>query len=305
MITARSFGILAIALLPTLLPATAADPETPVKVIRGVTYSTVGNEKLKLDIAVPAGEGPFPCVVMLHGGAWQGGSRTDFSLGDKDKDGNRLPSWIETAAAKGYVAAAVSYRLAPKHKFPAMIEDARGAVRWLRANAKEYKIDPDKFAAAGFSAGAHLSLLCGMCDKSAGFDVGEHLDQSGRVQCVINFFGPTDLSLYATSPGIVDGYIVPVFGKEAKTDASILKKASPITYVGKDSPPTLILHGTIDVIVPIKHSENLLKALTDVGVATEMLTVPFAGHGSWSDREMSKAAAASFKFLDKHLKGAK
>ncbi|MFO0823237.1 MAG: hypothetical protein U0792_08965 [Gemmataceae bacterium] len=96
-------------------------------------------------------------------------------------------------------------------------------------------MDSDKFAAVGFSAGAHLSLLCGMCDKSAGFDVGENLDVSGKVQCVIDFFGPTDLSLYAPSPGIEDNYIVPVFGKEVKTDPTIYKKASPLTYVCKDA----------------------------------------------------------------------
>jgi len=283
----------------------AADPEPGIKVTRSVVYTTVGKEKLYLDIAVPAGEGPFPCLVMLHGGAWQLGSRGEFSAGGKEKDGKRLPSWIEVAAEKGYVAAAISYRLAPKHKFPAMIEDARGAVRFLRTNAKDYKIDPDKFGAVGFSAGAHLALLCGMCDKSAGFDVGECLDASGKVQCVVDYFGPTDLSLYAPSPGIVDGYIIPVFGKEVKSDPTIYKKASPISYVTKEAPPTLILHGTFDLIVPIKHSESLHKSLIDSGVATEIMTIPFGGHGNWSDREMSKAAAASFKFLDAHLKGKK
>lgn len=287
------------------VPAFAADPEPAIKVTKGVNYATTSGEKLLLDIAVPPGEGPFPCLVMLHGGAWQLGSRNEFSGNPKDKDGKRSPSWIEIAAEKGYVAAAVSYRLAPKHKFPAMIEDSRSAVRFLRANAKDYKIDPEKFAAVGFSAGAHLSLLCGMCDKSAGFDVGDNLDVSGKVQCVIDFFGPTDLSLYAPSPGIEDNYIVPVFGKEVKTDATIYKKASPLTYVCKESPPTLILHGNIDFIVPIKHSEALCKSLTDAGVPVEMMTVPFAGHGGWNDREMTKASTAAFKFLDKHLKGKK
>ena len=156
-----------------------------------------------------------------------------------------------------------------------------------------------------FSAGGHLSLLCGMCDKSAGFDVGECLDVSGKVQCVIDFFGPTDLSLYSTSSGIEDNYIVPVFGKEVKTDATVYKKISPINYVHKTNPPTLILHGNIDLIVPIKHSETLLKSLTEAGVAAEMLTFSLAGHGGWSEREMAKASAASFKFLDTHLKGKK
>ncbi len=300
----RLAGVLALCFAPVLLPA-ADEPAPSIKIERGVTYAKAGDEKLLLDIAIPQGDGPFPCVVMFHGGAWQLGSRREFTVGGKDKNGKPTPSWLEMVAEKGYVAAAVSYRLAPKDKFPAMIEDARSAVRFLRANAKKYKIEPDKFAAMGFSAGGHLSLLCGMCDKSVGFDVGDNLDMSGKVQCVIDFFGPTDLAMYAKSEGIEDGYLVPVFGKEVKTDPNVYKKASPITYVSKDAPPILILHGTFDLIVPIKHSEVLLKALNDAGATAEMVTVPFAGHGGWSEKEMVKPTAAMFKFLDTHLKGKK
>jgi acetyl esterase/lipase len=285
--------------------APAAEPETSVRIEKGITYATVDKEKLLLDIAIPPGDGPFPCIVMLHGGAWQGGSRKDFSVGYKDKNGKVSPSWIETVAGKGYVAAAVSYRLAPKFKFPAMIEDARSAVRFLRANAKAYKIEPKDFGAVGFSAGGHLALLLGLCDKSAGFDVGENLDQSGQVQCIIDFFGPTDLSLYAASAGLEDGYMVPFLGKECKTDPNVYKKASPITYVSKNAPPILILHGTLDFIVPIKHSETLLKALKDAGTTAEMITVPLAGHGGWDKGEMEKATTAAFKFLEANLKGKK
>lgn len=308
--TARLAAVLALGLAPALLPASPppapdAKPEAAVKVERGICYATAGGEKLCLDVATPNGEGPFPCVVMIHGGAWQGGGRGDFSVGRRDAGGKQLPSWTEVAAAKGYVAASISYRLAPKHKFPAMIEDSRAAVRFLRANARAYNIDPDRFAALGFSAGGHLALLVGMADKDAGFDVGEHLDVSGKVQCVVDFFGPTDLSLYAATPGIEDSFIVPVFGKGVKTDATVYKKASPIAYVAKDAPPTLILHGSLDLIVPIKHSEVLQKGLADAGATVEMLTVPFAGHGGWSAREMEKPLAATYKFLDTHLKGKK
>ena len=115
---------------------------------------------------------------------------------------------------------------------------------------------------------------------------------------MIDFFGPTDLALYAKSEGIEDGYLVPVFGKACKTDPTVFKKASPMTYVRKDAPPILILHGTLDLIVPIKHSEMLYKALTDVGATVEMHTVSFAGHGGWNDRDMQKAQDAVFHFLD-------
>src|SRR4029079_10712501 len=123
---ARFAPVLALALLPAPLCAT----EPAVKVEYDVTYGTAGGEKLQLDSAIPLGDGPFPCVVMLHGGAWQLGSRGEFTAGLRDAGGKLGPSWIEQAALKGYVAATVSYRLAPKHKFPAMIEDARSAVRF-------------------------------------------------------------------------------------------------------------------------------------------------------------------------------
>ncbi|MBA4064685.1 MAG: alpha/beta hydrolase [Isosphaera sp.] len=299
----RPAGVLALCLAPAVLPA--ADPAPAVAVERNVTYATVGGDKLQLDIAVPPGDGPFPCVVMLHGGAWTLGGRGEFTAGRRGKDGKAGPSWIELAAEKGYVAAAVSYRLAPKHKFPAMAEDARAAVRFLRANAKAYKIDPDRFAAAGFSAGGHLALLLGLAGKDAGFDVGDHLKESGQVQCVVDFFGPTDLALYAGTPGIEDAYLVPVFGKAAKTDPEVYKKASPLAYVSKAAPPVLLLHGTFDLIVPVKHSEVLHKALTDAGATAELVTVPLAGHGGWGDKDMAKATEAVFKFLDTHLKGKK
>lgn len=286
----------------TLAPAAES---AAVTVEKGIRYATAGGEKLLLDIAIPPGKGPFPCIVCFHGGAWSTGSRKDMSGNFKDKNGKLSPSWIEVIAAKGYVTASVSYRLAPKYKFPAMIDDARSAVRFLRASAKTYKIDPDKFAALGFSAGGHLALLLGLCDKSAGFDVGDNLSVSGKVQCVIDFFGPTDLALYAKSEGIEDGYLVPVFGKACKTDPTVFQKASPMTYVRKDAPPILLLHGTLDLIVPIKHSEALYKALTDVGATAEMHTVSLAGHGGWNDRDMRKAQEVVFHFLDEHLKGQK
>jgi acetyl esterase/lipase len=298
---ARLAPVLALALPPA--PLAAAEP--PVKVEYDVTYSNAGGEKLKLDVAVPPGDGPFPCVVMLHGGAWQLGGRGEFTAGLRGADGKRGPSWIELAAQKGYVAATVSYRLAPRHKFPAMIEDARSAVRFLRADAKKYKIDPGRFAAMGTSAGAHLSLLCGLCEKCDGFDVGDNLDVSGKVQCVIDFFGPTDLKLYAASEGLEEGYIIPVFGEKVRTDAEVYKKISPISYVRKDSPPVLMVHGTFDLVVPVKHSELMLKAMKDAGATAELVTVPFGGHGGWTPKEMARPTAAVFRFLDTHLKGKK
>jgi acetyl esterase/lipase len=284
-------------------PADAPKAAAPlaVTVERNVLYDTIDGQKLYLDVARPKDGGPHPCVVVFHGGAWRGGSRRDISVGDKDKDGKVGPSILEDVAARGYVAVAPSYRLAPKFLFPAQIQDARAAVRFLRANAKAYGIDPDRVAAAGFSAGGHLALLLGLAEKVEGWDVGGNTDQSSRVQCVVDFFGPTDLSLYATSEAVQDAYMVPVFGKAAKTDPEVYKKASPVTYASKAAPPVLMVHGTFDLIVPVIHSENLLKKLKDAGTTAELITVGGEGHG-WGGKTLARTIGDALKFLDANLK---
>lgn len=310
-------AVLGLAAFTSTIAAPSATPEAPkakapeaipeplaVKVERNVHYDTLDDQKLLLDVAMPKDGGPHPCVVLFHGGAWRGGSRKDLSVGDKDRNGKITPSLIEEVAARGYVAVAPSYRLAPKFQFPAQIQDARSAVRYLRANAKNYGIDRDRIAAAGFSAGGHLALLLGLAEKVDGWDAGANLDQSSRVQCVVDFFGPADLSLYAVSPAVEDAYMVPVFGKACKTDAEIYKKASPVTYVSKTAPPVLIFHGTFDFIVPIIHSETLQKKLKDAGATAELITVNGEGHG-WNGKTLARTTNDALKFLDANLKKGK
>src|SRR5262245_50465242 len=167
LLLAVALGLTALTTAPAAAPAPAEPAPDPlaVKVERNVLYDTIDKQDLLLDIAMPKDGGPHPCVVIFHGGAWQGGSRRDISVGGKDKNGKLIPSILEDVAARGYVAVAPSYRLAPKYQFPAQIQDARAAIRFLRANAKAYNIDPDRIAAAGFSAGGHLALLLGLADK--------------------------------------------------------------------------------------------------------------------------------------------
>lgn len=305
-------GLLAAALATTVaLPAPMApSPQEPtrsatedraVTITRDIHYATHGQEKLELDLARPTTGGPFPCVVLLHGGAWKTGHRRDLSTGGRDGSGHSTPSVMEQFAQRGYVAASVSYRLAPKHRFPAQIQDARAAVRYLRAQAQKWNIDPEKFAAVGFSAGGHLALLLGLADRVEGWDEGENLKESPRVQCVVDFFGPTDLSLYANSPGLEESYMVPVFGPDCKKDAKIYQKASPLSYVTKDAPPVLIFHGTFDLIVPIVHSENLLKKLRDAGASAQLIPIRGAGHG-WNGKTLTRTIDDALKFLDTHLK---
>src|SRR4051812_34937100 len=177
------------------LLATFAVPAAPLVITRDVAYAAPAGEPLKLDFVAPAGPGPHPCVVLLHGGAWKTGSRKDLSTVRMDV-GTPGKSLAEVLAAKGFATASVGYRLAPKHKFPAQIEDAKTAVRFLRANAAKFHIDPDRIGAMGFSAGGHIAALLGTADKSAGFEGDLYPEQSSRVSCVVDFFGPTDLMLY-------------------------------------------------------------------------------------------------------------
>jgi acetyl esterase/lipase len=306
---------LAVLLFLPLAAASAAPPDSPaaarerlsVRVEKGIPFATVGGEALRLDLARPTTGGPYPGLLLLHGGAWRVGSRADLSTPGTDAAGRPTPSLIEAIAAHGYVVASASYRFAPKYPFPAQLEDARAALRFLRANAKTYHLDPAKVAAGGFSAGGHLALLLGLADPAAGNDAAEPADPAGRVQCVVSFFGPTDQHLYAATPGHEDAYMVPLLGKACKTDPTVYERASPITYVSKDDPPVLMVHGTADVVVPIIHSERLLKKLHDAGVTAELVTVPGAGHplAAPGPAWVSRATPATVRFLDEHLKGKK
>lgn len=273
-------------------PAFGQAEPLPVQRDRDVTYATIDGQVLQLDVTRPKAGGPHPGVVCLHGGAWRAGSRKDVA------------PFADALAARGYVVAAVSYRLAPKFKFPAQLVDARTAVRFLRANAKTYDLDPAHLAASGFSAGGHLSLMLGLAGPNPDLDGTLYPDQSGNVQCVVDYFGPTDLSLYAATEGLEDAYMVPLLGKEAKTDPSLYKRASPIDHVAKGAPPVLMFHGTFDLLVPITHSERLLKKLQDAGATAELVTLPGEGHG-FSPAAMKRTVEQAVTFLDTHLKGKK
>jgi len=286
--------------------AAAADPvKAKPKEHRGVIYSTVEKEQLRLELVVPDTPGPHPVVVCFHGGAWTGGHRNNlcevnvFAPGGKDK------CILHVLAENGFAAASVGYRLAPKHQFPAQIIDAKTAVRFLRANAKKYDLDADRFAALGFSAGGHLASLLGTTDSKAGFDGKEHADADGSVTCVVNFYGPCDLAAYGNTRFVEEAFMVPVLGKSCRTDANVYKKASPIEYVSKASAPTLFIHGTHDIVVPFKQSETMCDKLKGCGVTAELLTLKEKSHG-WDGDTADESAAAAVKFLKAQLKkGAK
>lgn len=255
---------------------------------------------LTLDIARPAGEGPYPAIVFIHGGGWRQGSRRSY----REK--------IEEAAKRGYVAATISYRLlswegdekAPTKingNFPAQVNDCKSAIRWLRANAKKYHVNPDKIGVTGGSAGGHLSLMVGLTDAKDLEGKFENLDQSSKAQAVVNVFGPTEMvSSYEKS---IAPYIFALFmGGPPERAADNYKAASPITYVTADDPPVLTIHGTNDALVPFDQATQLDEAMKKAGVSHTLLKLEGAGHGFFGDHA-KQADEAMWEFFDKHLKG--
>lgn len=215
-----------------------------------VTYGNVSGVALKMDIYYPeAADEAVPAIISVHGGAWIYG----------DKSGGTEVTVIPELVARGYLVAAVNYRLSPEHEFPAHIEDVKCAVRHLRANAAEYGIDSSRIGAFGHSAGGHLVALLGTSDPSSGLEGScGYSDQSSRVQAVADLSGPADLAILLSDVDFVL-YIEQIFDTKAEEvfgtrdpNSEIISKASPITHVTNDDPPFLIVHGDEDVLVPPK-----------------------------------------------------
>lgn len=240
-------------------------PPPGVKVYKDLAYVPGGHERQKLDLYVPAdGEGPFPLIVWIHGGAWQHGS----------KEGCVPTPW----AQKGYVVASINYRLSQDAKFPAQIEDCKAAVRWLRAHAKEYKIDREHVIAWGDSAGGHLAALLGTAGDAAEWEPGPPAESS-RVQAVIDWYGRADLSRVCTDPAMAEHAVARLLGGSGEKVSDIAAKASPITHVSKDDPPFLIMHGDVDATVPVQQSEALAEALKQAEVPVILVVLTGVGHG--------------------------
>jgi acetyl esterase/lipase len=285
-VSVAAVAVLIVARLP------AQEQRVEVHVEPDLVYGKAGDMDLKLDLAMPQdGEGPFPALVCIHGSEWwQTGSRKD------------LARTISELAAHGYVAVSVEYRLAPAAKFPAAIEDCKAAVRWLRANATRYRINPDRIGAIGFSAGAHLACLLGTTDASAGLEgAGGNPEQSSRVQAVVSFFGPTDFTKKTWSKEAEEALLVPFFGAPFDGKPELYRQASPITHASADDPPFLFFHGSADPCVALRHSKALAARLQAVGVPAAVIELQGEGHG-WKGPRLLQSIEQMQAFLDGQLK---
>lgn len=271
--------------------AAPALPGAGPKSLRDLPYVTNGHERQKLDLFLPAGAGePRPLVVWIHGGGWEGGNKDNCpALG---------------LLARGFAVASLNYRLSQHAPFPAQIEDCKAAVRWLRAHAAEYGIDPERIGTWGASAGGHLVALLGTTGHVRDFDRGENLDQSSRVQCVLDWFGPTDFLHWGEGSlvSVVDpkSPIVKLFGGPIRGREPLARSASPVTFVQKDAAPFLIMHGDKDALVPLQQSQELQGALQGAGVESNLEVLAGAGHGGGAFLSPDKTKLMT-GFFERHL----
>jgi acetyl esterase/lipase len=235
------------------------DPQGEIPVPGGVTeklgveYGRVGDRPLLLDLYAPAAAtDPVPGLIFIHGGGWEMGNRSDYKY------------YTVRFANHGYVAATISYRFSQEALFPAAVEDAKCAVRWMRSNAADLGVDPDRIAVIGGSAGGHLALMVGYAPDVPELEgTGGHEGVSSAVRVVVDLYGPPDL----TVPGDRDFYVVPKFlGGTYEEMPERYTLASPLHYLDPSDPPTLIMHGTIDQILSVTHSDALAEKLQALGM---------------------------------------
>jgi len=281
------------ALFAILLAAWSGAPEEIV-FEPGIEYAKPGGEALALDLARPKSpSGKCPAVLCIHGGGFRAGKREGW-------DGR-----IKMLAEHGYVAATATYRLAPKFPYPAAVQDVKAAVRWLRANAATYSIDPDRIGVTGDSAGGHLAQFLGVTGGVAEFEGdGGNPGVSSRVSCVVNWYGPSDFTKsYGKSVDAAEVLPLWLGGDDTKEHKKHIQ-ASPLYWVTPGAAPTLLLHGTKDPYVAFEQAEWIRDRLKAAEVEVDLVAFEGAGHGfKGSDQE--KALKAMLDFFDRHLKAAK
>ena len=234
-----------------------------------IEYGQAGGTSLRLDACVPDGPGPFPAVILVHGGAWNAG----------DKSGGPSKGYMapmqDPLTRGGFAWFSINYRLAPKYRYPADVGDVEAAIRWVKTHATEYRVDPRRIALSGESAGAHLIAMAVVRATDA-----------TRVAAAVPFYGPFNL-LGRAQPGqplasdMVDLFGLKVMDAQAER---VLHDASPLYFVKPGLPPFLLVHGTADSKVPFRQSTDLQAALRQAGVPCDLLPIEGGDHGmlSWA-----------------------
>ena len=269
----------------------AAPPTVPDDVLfeRDVEFSNVDGQHLKLNVARPkTNAAAKPAILCIHGGGFRAGTREGYD------------SLCLKLAQQGYVAATVTYRLSPAYRFPAAVQDCKAAVRWLRANATRYSIDPKRIGTMGASAGGHLALFLGVSAGIPEFEGEGNRDQSSSVSCVVSHSGPSDFTQsYGKS---VDAHeVLPLFfGGNLVQKPREHVQGSPLYWVTPNAAPTLCIHGTQDNYVAHEQAVWIVDRLKAAKVEAQLFTLEGAGHGFKGD-EAARAEQEMLKFFEAHL----
>lgn len=284
------FRIAILSLLTGSLLVAAAEPE--VRIEKDIAYLPEGRTE-KADLYLPAAqEGKkHPAVLIIHGGGWVGGV----------KDAKREINIGTTLAGQGYVCMSIDYLLhstkSEKSAWPQNLHDCKTAVRWLRANAERLHLDPDHIGVIGGSAGGHLASMVGVTQAGDGLDpAGPYGEYSCQVSCVVDLYGPTDL--------VQRGKDLSVLRATLAENPALYKAFSVTTYLDKNDPPFLILHGTADKTVDVSQSEILVKALAEKGIEHHLEIIPDAPHTFHLQPKQKDLRPLVLAFFDKHLKPA-
>ncbi len=295
--------LLFVVLVSLLSGALSAAESSGVRVTNDVTFLAPGRaEKLDVYLPAPPPAGKLsPAVVWIHGGGWTGGTKNEA----------RAKEICTTLVNAGYVALNIDYKLGDG-AWPTNLHDCKNAVRFLRTRAAEWRVDPDRIAVAGGSAGGHLALMVGYTAGVPELEpTAPYPSVSSAVRAVIDMYGISDLrTRRETEPGgkVLEKFRplgpVAVFG--AADAAAVYRLASPVTHISRATPPTLILHGDKDATVDLRQSQDLAVALARVGVPHELVVVPGAGHTfdweTWNKKPMSHdLRPVALAFLEKHF----
>jgi acetyl esterase/lipase len=276
-------------LLPLTLLALPAGAET----ITGIPFADPDGVLLELDLHRPALAVKCPVVVYVHGGGWRAGSRADVP--------------VMGLLDYGFAVASVDYRLSTRAPFPAQIHDIKAAIRFLRAKAGELGIDASRIAVCGSSAGGHLAAITGVTNGHEELEgsVGQHLDQSSRVDAIATFFGASNLqSILDQSTETAREFRIPtlqlLLGDVPDRIPVLAKLASPVAQLDAEDPPVLLIHGDADPQMPFAQSEEFQKGCWAAGVPVRLITMPGAGHGGteFYDDERIRIVV---EFLREHL----
>ena len=287
--------ILSVVVLFCFMAVNAQTSISDVVTLKDLTYKKADTAQHKLDIYLPQkSEKKSPVLIFVHGGGWVGGSKSF-------PEGYYMNDFILKFVQEGYAVVSITYTLLnDKTHFPAPVEDCKEAIRWIRANSVKYNFDDSNIGLWGASAGAHIGMLAAFSDEDQFSGNSNFPNYSAKVNYVIDYFGPADLNglfrtetagfkiflfklffpkIYKMRNNMIFGFTALDIKKDKKEAISRLKLYSPVSYVNKNTVPTLIIHGTKDKIVPFKESEHLKEILDENKIENELVPIKDGDHG--------------------------